>query len=183
MLRSGFMLLYCGLHIPLLLMTAEGNSQTSEPASVARCIDLCNRMLHEISEEWSAVQPHLIAFERLSTEVKRLINACAPADPATMPLGNEMPKNINTASNSDYGQPLTYWDTPLDLAIWDDLMNSDDTMHAVFGFNFNEFQQGKWSSSLCTTPFNRNCSICAGCPTQFCLENPCLESHSVSILT
>ncbi|KAL2678775.1 hypothetical protein Neosp_009526 [[Neocosmospora] mangrovei] len=87
------------------------------------------------------VTPHLLAFDRLSEEVKRLSGVPKP----TVPSGaqDEIPVT-NLYMHSDNvpldGQ-LTFWNVPLDVSSWDVMLDGDIDMQAVFGNDFDAFNE------------------------------------------
>ncbi|RSL70874.1 hypothetical protein CEP53_001777 [Fusarium sp. AF-6] len=141
-LRSGFTLLYCGIYIPLFLSLPSQHELTEpspEPATIIQGMDDSKTMLQNLSRKWLAVTPHLLAFDRLSDEVKRLSEVARPqVPPAT---GDNMP------GISSYLQPdvmpmdgqLTFWNAPLDVSGWDLELDGDIDMCAVFGNDFDAF--------------------------------------------
>ncbi|RTE82804.1 hypothetical protein BHE90_002746 [Fusarium euwallaceae] len=141
-LRSGFTLLYCGIYIPLFLSQPgqdESTEPNPEPATIIQCMDDCKTMLQNLSRKWLAVTPHLLAFDRLSDEVKRLSEVARPqVPPAT---GDDMPV-IGSYLQPDVvpmdGQ-LTFWNVPLDVSGWDIELDGDIDMCAVFGNDFDAF--------------------------------------------
>ena len=130
------MILYCGIYLPLFLSSvdqADAISATpadqviSKPAVIIQYIDDCKRMLQDVSQEWPAVNPHRLAFDRLSREVKRLTQNSVSVDPA----------HVSDLEGFDR-LPLesTFWDVPMDLTEWNDLLDGDLDMQAVFGYDF-----------------------------------------------
>ncbi|EHK16518.1 uncharacterized protein TRIVIDRAFT_65719 [Trichoderma virens Gv29-8] len=74
-LRSGFMILYCGIHTSNILSSQDeaaassiATDQIPEPRSIIKALDDCRQMLKDISLKWTAVTPHWVAFDRLSCE-------------------------------------------------------------------------------------------------------------------
>ncbi|PTB46364.1 hypothetical protein M441DRAFT_127798 [Trichoderma asperellum CBS 433.97] len=139
-LRSGFMILYCGIHISNILNSRDEITSSittdhiPEPSSVIKALDDCRQMLKDISLQWSAVTPHWVAFDRLSCEVRKLIeNSSAPE--AWQNGQGEGDDEI--AMNLATGQG--FWDVPMDISYWDDLLDGDVNMNEVFGFDMNTF--------------------------------------------
>ncbi|KAI8665095.1 Zn(2)-C6 fungal-type domain-containing protein [Fusarium sp. Ph1] len=143
-LRAGFTLLYCGIYIPLFLSQpgqAESTEPNSEPATIIKGMDDCRTMLQNLSRKWLAVTPHLLAFGRLSDEVKRLSRVPQPQVPPG--AGDDVPVT-SSYLNSDVvplnGQ-LTFWNVPLDVSSWDVMLDGDIDMQAVFGNDFDAFHE------------------------------------------
>lgn len=146
-LRSGFTLLYCGIYIPLFLSQAvqdESTEQNPEPATIIQGMEDCKTMLQNLSRKWLAVTPHLLAFDRLSDEVKRLSRVPQPQVPPG--AGDDMPVT-SSYGNSDVvplnGQ-LTFWNVPLDVSAWDVMLDGDIDMQAVFGNDFDAFNENNY---------------------------------------
>lgn len=143
-LRSGFTLLYCGIYIPLFLSQSgqdESTKPNPEPATIIQGMDDCKTMLQNLSRKWLAVTPHLLAFGRLSDEVKRLSGV--PKLPVPSAARDEIPvanpylhPNIVPLD----GQ-LTFWNVPLDVSSWDVMLDGDIDMQAVFGNDFDAFNE------------------------------------------
>lgn len=143
-LRSGFTLLYCGIYIPLFLLQPGQGELTEmgpESAIIIQGMDNCKTMLQNLSRKWLAVTPHLLAFDRLSDEVKRLSRV--PKPPVPSAARNEIPVT-NSYLHSDIvpldGQ-LTFWNVPLDVSSWDAMLDGDIDMQAVFGNDFDAFNE------------------------------------------
>lgn len=136
-LRSGFMILYCGIHTSNILSSQNetaassiATNQIPEPQSIIKALDDCRQMLKDISLKWSAVTPHWVAFDRLSCDVRKLIeNSSSPG--AMLGGHNDMP--VNQTMNQGL------WDVPMDMSYWDDLLDGDVNMNEVFGFDMNTF--------------------------------------------
>jgi hypothetical protein len=93
-------------------------------------------MLQNLSRKWLAVTPHLLAFDRLSDEVKRLSGV--PKQQVPPASGDEMPVTCSYG-HADFvplnGQ-LTFWNVPLDVSSWDVMLDGDIDMQAAFGNDF-----------------------------------------------
>ncbi|KAJ3460669.1 hypothetical protein MRS44_011536 [Fusarium solani] len=143
-LRSGFTLLYCGIYIPLFLSQPgqdESTEPNSEPATIIKGMDDCNRMLQNLSRKWLAVTPHLLAFGRLSDEVKRLSGV--PKQQVPPAPGDEIPVTYSYghADVVPSNCQLTFWNVPLDVSSWDVTLDGDIDMQAVFGNDFDAFNE------------------------------------------
>ncbi|KOS20598.1 putative transcriptional regulatory protein [Escovopsis weberi] len=159
-LRSGFMILYCGIHISNIFSDYHKvNSPTApnvpEPAMIIQALDDCRKMLKDISHKWAAVNPHWAAFDRLSGQVKKLIESLSRPDTAA---DQPAPAVESSSSSIEMGGAMQLddqglgasglWDIPMDMAYWDDLMDGDVDMNEVFGFDFNVFAQSAvWNAS------------------------------------
>ncbi|KAL7786678.1 fungal-specific transcription factor domain-containing protein [Trichoderma ceciliae] len=139
-LRSGFMILYCGIHISNILngqdeaASSIATSQIPEPSSIIKALDDCRQMLKDISLKWTAVTPHWVAFDRLSCEVRKLIENSSLSGAS---LGRQGDGDDELALNPAMAQGL--WDVPMDMSYWDDLLDGDVNMSEVFGFDMNTF--------------------------------------------
>ncbi|PNP58035.1 hypothetical protein THARTR1_02193 [Trichoderma harzianum] len=136
-LRSGFMILYCGIHTSNILSSQNeaaassiATNQVPEPQSIIKALDDCRQMLKDISLKWSAVTPHWVAFDRLSCDVRKLIENSS--SPGAM-LGGQNDVSVNQTMNQGL------WDVPMDMSYWDDLLDGDVNMNEVFGFDMNTF--------------------------------------------
>lgn len=135
------MILYCGIHISNILnnrdeiaSASSATDQIPEPSSVIKALDDCRQMLKDISLKWTAVTPHWVAFDRLSCEVRKLIeNSSAPE----AWLNRQGEGDDEFAMNLAASQEL--WDVPMDISYWDDLLDGDINMNEVFGFDINTF--------------------------------------------
>ncbi|KAM6487917.1 fungal-specific transcription factor domain-containing protein [Trichoderma sp. SZMC 28011] len=136
-LRSGFMILYCGIHTSNILSSQNENAASSiatnqipEPQSIIKALDDCRQMLKDISLKFTAVTPHWVAFDRLSCDVRKLIeNSSSPG----AILGGHNDMSVNQTMNQGL------WDVPMDMSYWDDLLDGDVNMNEVFGFDMNTF--------------------------------------------
>ncbi|KAM0255493.1 hypothetical protein ACHAQJ_005722 [Trichoderma viride] len=139
-LRSGFMILYCGIHISNILSSHDeivssfATSQIPEPSSILKALDDCRQMLKDISLKWIAVTPHWVAFDRLSCEVRKLIENSSVSDAH---LNRRGEGDDELAASLALNQEL--WDVPMDISYWDDLLDGDVNMSEVFGFDMNTF--------------------------------------------
>lgn len=134
------MILYCGIHISNILNSREEITSSittdhiPESSSVIKALDDCRQMLKDISLKWTAVTPHWAAFDRLSCEVRKLIENSSVPETSQSRQGvgdDEIAMNLAT------GQGL--WDVPMDISYWDDLLEGDVNMNEVFGFDMNTF--------------------------------------------
>ncbi|KAK5987468.1 Pyrimidine pathway regulatory 1-like protein [Cladobotryum mycophilum] len=141
-LRSGFMTLYCGIHISNILSDCEKiGSPTApnlpEPSVLIKALDDCRQMLRDISLKWTAVSPHWVAFDRLAGEVKQLIEGSSKSNTPVNQIGEGTTSMVMNHQMNSSG----LWDIPMDMAYWDDLLDGDINMNEVFGFDFNVFAQ------------------------------------------
>lgn len=134
------MILYCGIHISNILNSPEeiassiSTDHIPEPSSVIKALDDCRQMLKDISLQWTAITPHWVAFDRLSCEVRKLIeNSSAPE--ASQSRQGEGDVDIGM----DFATIQGLWDVPMDISYWDDLLDGDVNMNEVFGFDMNTF--------------------------------------------
>ncbi|KAM0454691.1 hypothetical protein ACHAO4_004501 [Trichoderma viride] len=105
-----------------------------EPSSVIKALDDCRQMLKDISLKWTAVTPHWVAFDRLSCEVRKLIeNSSAPGTSQSEQGEGDGEIAMNLATSQGL------WDVPMDISYWDDLLDGDVNMNEVFGFDMNTF--------------------------------------------
>lgn len=135
------MILYCGIHISNILSSQEetvssmATSQIPEPSSILKALDDCRQMLKDISIKWTAVTPHWVAFDRLSCEVRKLIENSSASPGANLNRQGEGDDEMTMAHAMNQG----LWDVPMDMSYWDDLLDGDVNMSEVFGFDMNTF--------------------------------------------
>lgn len=101
-------------------------------------MDDCRTMLQNLSMQWAAVNPHLLAFERLSDEVKRLSEKGEPQSSPAVEHDMAVATPYLIAEDLPLDGQLTFWDAPLDISTWDDMLDCDIDMHAVFGDDFEQ---------------------------------------------
>ncbi len=77
-----------------------GADQTSDPHAIIRAMDRCSQMLQGICQQWPVVNPHRIAFDRLSGEVKRLIEENLLASPSSAQPNDVLMFDPATAGSS-----------------------------------------------------------------------------------
>jgi hypothetical protein len=134
------MILYCGIHISNILSSQDqiassiATKQIPEPSSIIKALDDCRQMLKDISLKWTAVTPHWMAFDRLSREVRQLIENSSVSE---APLNRRGEGDDEIAANLEMNQG--FWDVPMDMSYWDDLLDGDVNMSEVFGFDMNAF--------------------------------------------
>ena len=98
-------------------------------------------MLQNLSRKWLAVTPHLLAFDRLSDELKRLSRV--PKQQIPPASGDEIPvaHSYGHADVVPLNGQLTFWNVPLDVSSWDVMLDGDIDMQAVFGNDFDAFNE------------------------------------------
>jgi hypothetical protein len=134
------MILYCGIHISNILnsrgeiASSIATDRIPEPSSVIKALDDCRHMLKDISLKWTAITPHWVAFDRLSCEVRKLIENSSTSEtlPSRQGEGDDE-FSLNLAPDQGL------WDVPMDISYWDDLLDGDVNMNEVFGFDMNTF--------------------------------------------
>lgn len=141
------MILYCGIHLPPIsdsrIVPSSGMVQQQppegqeEPLLIRASIDTSQRILGEICQQWETVHPHRIAFQRLSDEVKRMMDARswnhAPNLPERDDSLPELP--MEEVMEGTYDVNGNLWDVPFDVSTWDGLVEGDMDMRDVFGFD------------------------------------------------
>lgn len=136
------MILYCGIYMPRILRDYPAASpnvfpEIREPSSIIDAINECCSMLNDISQTWKAVNPHRIALERLSDEVKRLIELTSSPPSLEDHTGRNADFSLSgRTSGTAHIAEQGLWDAPFDVSSWDDLMQEDIDMREVFGIDF-----------------------------------------------
>lgn len=137
------MILFCGIHIPrIIIRNASYPQQSEELSSILTAMDECREILKEISRKWQTVNPHRHAYDKLSDEVKRLIEMTF--QPAID--GQAINSSVVTGNEIGRGDPnYDFGDVLFNVSSWDDFMQEDIDMREVFGFDMNGYM-ANWTS-------------------------------------
>ncbi|KAH8809453.1 fungal-specific transcription factor domain-containing protein [Xylogone sp. PMI_703] len=132
-LRSGFMILFCGIHIPRsIIHDGDYLRDRRELNSILTAMDGCRRVLKEISHKWQTVNPHRVVYEKLADEVKRLIETTfSPFTDSHVTEPSGSLSHGTGMADSDYN----FGDIPFSVESWGDLMQEDVDIREIFGFD------------------------------------------------
>ena len=139
-LRSGFIILYCGIQILRGLHThtnEELGPIDSEILPMVNAIDTTRDILLEISRRWKTVTTHRVAFEQLSEQVKGIIQKSTQSRQQVlseiMPHGDTALPDLG----ADFQWDFDLFNTNLDLPQVEGFGLSDMELNTVFGIDVN----------------------------------------------
>ncbi|KAK5443529.1 hypothetical protein LTS15_010674 [Exophiala xenobiotica] len=139
-LRSGFIILYCGIQI-LRGLRRQSDEDIgpidSEILPMVNAIDTTRDILVEISRRWKTVTTHRVAFEQLSEQVKAIIQKSTQSRQQAlseiMPHGDTALPDLGV----DFQWDFDLFNTNLDLPQAEGFGLSDMELNTVFGIDVN----------------------------------------------
>ena len=133
-LKSGFIILSCGVQIPKALRQNQAEASkfhTRDLLAMSEAIKSCREILVMISAQWQTVNPHRIAFEKLSEEVSKLLEKSLQQSRSALEGNSDQGASPSLAFQWDFD----LFDSALDMQPMEDIGFTDVELNELFGLD------------------------------------------------